>query len=226
MPAVPVQIALVLPPTIVVTGWIWALTSGRSVRARAGALVGWLLVVVVTFTTASGLPRAAERTPTTVAYARSSELWSSSLQSPEHRLIRRQVVPSGAGPQQLKVRYEWDARAQPLGTPLPEIAVSVGGMDLPPALAGANPEEPWCCNLVWPVPAAAIAQGGLTEIRVWQPRRDARVRFIAQRNPYAARLGPEGSQFHDGVSVVFGVPHTDSGSLRPGFLHVWLEPLD
>jgi hypothetical protein len=164
--------------------------------------------------------------PAVVGAPDSDELWTTTLQSPAERIVRRQTIPARIGPGalRLRVRFSWDPKALQDGAPPPMVAARVNGLELGALAAPADLDEPWCCNLFWPLSVGAVAGGTTAEIEIWMPVRDPRVRFIAQNNPYAARLGGSGSLFYDGRQLLPGVPHSFSGTIRDGFAHVWLEP--
>jgi|GEM_PF-5719529 len=216
------QFVLLLPPSLVITFWLLWLTHSRSLIVRSSAAAAWTFALVLTFSsspaTRNGLAEVL------IGSAGSDELWTTTLQSPDQRIVRRQPIPTGVPAFQLRVRYEWDAKAAPNGAALPRVMARVNETELEPALAGTDPGEAWCCSLVWPVQATAVVAADVAEIAVWLPIRDPRVRFIAQRNPFAARFGQDGSLFFDGERLRSGVPHSQSGTVRPGMLHVWIEP--
>jgi hypothetical protein len=218
------QLAFVLPPAAMLSFWVFALTRGTSRRVRAGLLAAWAVGVVATFA-GFGRSSATYTWDTLVGAPDSAFLWTTTLQSADERLVRRQPIRSGLdnAPLQLRARYVWDAAAAPAGVPRAQVLARLNGTDLGARTPGLDPEEAWCCWVLWDLPPGSVRAGTVAEIEVWLSRRDPRVRFIAQRNPYAAQFGPAGSLFFDGQRLHPGVPHSHSGTIRPAFLHVWIE---
>ena len=214
------QLALLAPPVLLLSAWLLWLTRTWIPVTRIAALLAWLAFVWITF---GAGPRQAPPAAMLLATPESDELWTFTLQAPEQRIVRRQPIGAFASDALLVARYVWDAGAAPETSRRPLVFARVNGSDLPPLSAGDDADDYWCCTLRWSVPAQVVLRAPEAEIEIWLPVRDPRVRFIAQRNAGAARLGVHGSHFFDGSALRPGVPHTHSASVRPGFLHVWLE---
>ena len=214
------QVILLAPPLLLLTLWLAWLTRPwrRMVRLALGA--AWLAGAWLTF----GVGTPPDPSPMLLGSASSDELWTFTLQSPTQRIERLQPLDGYVSDASLLARYVWEASARPASAQSPYVIARVNGVALEPRVAAPDPDDFWCCSLRWRVPAAMLALAPVARLEIWMPARDPRVRFIAQRNPGAARLGVEGSRFFDGGELVPGVPHTHSGSVRPGFAHVWLEP--
>ena len=215
----PHQLALAGPPLVLLTAGLLWLTRLLPSVARFVTVASWLVLVASTFFIS--VP-ARPVTPMLLGLPESDELWTFVLQSPEQRIHRRQRVDP-AGTAELVARYVWDSAAAPGRQSHVPVMARVNGVALDAALAGNDPNEYWCCTLRWHVPRPTVAAAELATVDVWLPTPDARVRFIAQRNPGAAGLGAAGSYFFDGTTLRAGVPHTFTGSFRTGFPHVWLE---
>ena len=220
---------LVAPPALTITVWLLVLLHRLRFTFQAAGVAAWTLLLLSTF--ATPMPGGPVLANVLVGLPHSDELWTTALQSPEQRLVRRQrltdaaIAAGNASGYQLHVRYAWDGGGAPPGMALPEVQARINGRDLPSQIAGTDLQEQWCCTLLWRVPVDGVRLDGQdNDLAVWLPRRDARVRFIAQRNPFASRFGPGASLFFDGSVERRGVPHTHSGTLREGFLHMWLEP--
>lgn len=154
-------------------------------------------------------------------------LWTAALQDAGQSIIRRQPITARSG-YVLRVRYVWHPGAPGApgapggGTAEPYVMAKVNGIAL--ELRSAAPAETDdCCELRWPVPAAATLAGGIAEIEVRQAARDPRVRFIVQGKSSPAALGREGTAFFDGLERRPGMVHTHSGTVREAFAHIWLE---
>jgi hypothetical protein len=213
------QLTLLGLPLMLITAWLVWLTRAyqRAVRVALGG--AWVALVWLTFGAGAAAPPEAAMV---LGRPESDELWTFGLQSPDQRIERHQPVGDFAADASLVLRYVWVDGIR-TGAP-PTVEARVNGQPLTPASTAPDPEEYWCCALRWRVPADLVTRARVAHIEVWMPERDPRVRFIAQRNAGAARLGSEGSLFFDGTHRVIGVPHTHSGSIRSGFVHIWLEP--
>ena len=215
------QIVLLAPPLLVLSAWLLWLSRAWAPLIRVALGPVWLGLVWLT--SAPGHPPPL-RAAMLLGSPDSDELWTFALQAPEQRVVRRQPVGTFFSDASLVARYVWDAGAAPPHSPRPAVLARVNGAELPALRAGDDPDDYWCCTLRWSVPVTIVGSAPVAEIEIWLPARDPRVRFIAQRNAGAARLGTGGSLFFDGTGLRSGVAHTYSATVRPGFVHVWLEP--
>jgi hypothetical protein len=214
------RLVLTVPPLVLLTIWLACLTRGWPPAARSLAGLSWLAATWLTYFAGPvpPLPHLLLGTPD------SDELWTFTLQSPNHRIERRQPTHAFPADGTLIARYVWDEAARPKSSRTAVVTARVNGALLDPGMAGDDPSEYWCCTLRWHVPASVIARAQIATVEVWMAERDPRVRFVAQRNPRAASIGAPGSLFFDGTVLMVGVPHTSSASVRSGFPHLWLDP--